>query len=130
MLKSIISVLFFFLLFNLKAVAQQETVQVPASLLLRAVNKAETHVMFKIKDNKLYILDQDRKALYPRNYQAPDYEVFYIFTVDYVRNYIKQAETKKIKLTSDFSGAVTFGDSFSVMTMDAIANPCPPACPK
>ncbi|MGD8782145.1 MAG: hypothetical protein PVH88_24670 [Ignavibacteria bacterium] len=128
MAKSIITVVFLFLLFNSNAAAQQETVKFPARQLLRIVNKAETHVMFNTKDGKLYILDQDRNALYPSSYEAPDEEVFYVYTVDYVVNYVNQAGTKIITFTKDESGVVRLGDGGGEMkTMDLIPE-CPPQC--
>ncbi|MGD8779481.1 MAG: hypothetical protein PVH88_11045 [Ignavibacteria bacterium] len=129
MAKCIITVVFLFLLFNSNTAAQQETVKSPARQLLRIVNKAETHVMFNIKDGKLYILDQDRNALYPNSYEAPDDEVFYVYTVDYVINYVNQAGTKTITFTKDSDGVVTMGNNTSKLSTKRMMIACPPKCP-
>jgi hypothetical protein len=86
--------------------------------------------MFNIKNGKLYILDQDRNALYPGSYKAPDDEVFYVYTVDYVVNYINQAGTKTITFTKDSDGKVLIGDGEgdSAKTMYLFVD-CPPYCP-
>jgi hypothetical protein len=86
--------------------------------------------MFNTKDGKLYILDQDRNALYPNSYEAPDDEVYTVYTVDYVVNYINQAGTKTITFTKDSDGKVFIGDGDgdSAKTMYLFVD-CPPYCP-
>ena len=125
MFKCIITSLFLFLSFSSNAKAQT-SVEVSANVLLNALNHAETHVMFNIKDGELYILDQDRNAIYPANYTAPDNEVYYVYEINQVKNYINQQNTRTIKLTKDGNGAVGFVDDGVTIMM---AFPCPPACP-
>ncbi len=130
MLKSIIAVVFLFLLFNSKVAAQQETIEVPASLLLTAVEKAGTYVMFNVKDNRLHILDQDTKALRLGNEEAPEYGDYTVFTVEQVKNYLQQRRTEKIKFTKDFSGLVTIGDGHGGVLIMDLTPTCPPHCSK
>ncbi|MGD8781252.1 MAG: hypothetical protein PVH88_20095 [Ignavibacteria bacterium] len=126
MLKSSITVLFLFLLFNSNALAQQETVKFPPTQLFRIVDMAETYVMFRIKDSKLYILDQDRKALYPKNYQAPGEEVYTAYTVEYI---LKQAGTKTITFIKGPNDVVRLGSNGDVTIKNIIYMVCPPHCP-
>ncbi|MGD8782451.1 MAG: hypothetical protein PVH88_26280 [Ignavibacteria bacterium] len=125
MLKNIITILFFVLIFNSKAAAQTESVEISAKLLLKIVRQAETHVMFNMKGGRLYVLDQDRNALLPKNYKAPDDEVYYVYSVDDVLNYIKLTMTKKIRFVKNSSGVIMGDDTAKSLVMPPH---CPPQC--
>lgn len=91
-------------------------------LFLKQTDKV---LMFNITDNKLFILGDDRKSIYPANAVVSSKEVFSVYSISLIRELISKGK----------SNTINFEKRHSVLTISngeyllEFAEYCPPICP-
>lgn len=103
-----------------------ESVSFPVRSLQVVLDKADKYVMFNIIDKQLYILDENRTALYPSGSTVDDKQVFYYFSKSIVEgliNFTEKQNNLDIELRKDVL-SITYGEFTLELQML-----CPPYCP-
>ena len=118
--KLIISIILLAIFLTSVSHAQDRDIRLDSKLLQILIQKADTHILLKMKNGSIYALDSKRNTIYPAGYIAPSHEVFYVFDVSYLKSLLANQSNKK-------SIAV---DGNKIMLRISEEMPtCPPHCP-
>ena len=82
-------------------------------------------LMFNINDNKLFILGDGRKPIYPDSVVVSKKEVFRVFSTSLIRELISKGKSDTISFEKRNS-VLTISDGDYLLELAAI---CPPICP-
>lgn len=73
-----------------------DSVVVPESVIKDAFNKTKKHLMFKIKEEKLIILGDERKVIYPEGIIVTKDEVFTVFDLSIIKDLLDKGGKSQI----------------------------------
>ena len=118
--KLIISIMLLAILFSSVSQGQVKDLKIDSKLLQSLIQKADTHILLKIKNGSIYALDSKRNTIYPSGYVAPKDEVFYVFNVDYLKRLLVNRSKEK--------SLVIDGDKI-MLRISEDEPACPPDCP-
>ena len=102
-----------------------DSVVMPLKNFQTLLNETDKYIMFKIVNNSVIILNQDRKVLYPENATVKPEEVFSMYSKSVVEDLISvgDADSVYFQQRKDVL-SITIGN----ITMEVAAF-CPPLCP-
>ncbi len=113
-----------------KAEADQKFGQVLNSVEMNVVqlntllNKSGNYLLFKINEENLYILDENRRPLYPADFTVRPEEVYEIVSISKIQELLNQGQNQQIFFEARKNVySLTNGD----FTLEEIAD-CPPFC--
>jgi len=113
------------------------SIDIPAKDLQEALNNAKDYVLFTIKNNRVVIRDERKKALSKENEYLDDNDVLYIFSKSKVEELLSNAKPriyKGLTTMASTTPVITFERRASVLTLttgDAtleMSLACPPMC--
>ena len=99
--------------------------QIPTEKVLSFLDQTDKVLMFNITDNKLFILGDGRKPIYPVSAIVSSKEVFRVYSTSLIRELISKGK----------SDTINFEERNSVLTITngeyllEFAAYCPPICP-
>lgn len=109
---------------NQKYGAVIDSVEFPIKNLKNWLNQSHDYIMFKIVNNSLIVLDQDRKVIYPTGAKVDTADVFSMYSKSVVEDLISVGDTKAVVFQQrEKVLTVTVGN----VTMEVSAL-CPPFC--
>lgn len=101
-----------------------ESVWISENELSTYIKKCNHYIMFQIKNNKLYILDDKRNVLFPGSITVKDDDVFHLFSKEKLSELIALSSVELIAVEKRGNVlTITKGD----YTLEYSA-PCPPYC--
>lgn len=113
------------------------SIDIPAKDLQNALANAKDYVLISIKNNRVIIRDERKRALSSENISLNDKDVLYIFSKSQVEKFLANAKPRKtnsLSAAASTNPVVTVERRASVLTLTAgettleMAIPCPPMC--
>ena len=99
--------------------------QIPTEKVFSFLDQTDKVLMFNITDNKLFILGDGRKPIYPDSVVVSKKEVFRVFSTSLIRELISKGKSDTISFEKRNS-VLTISDGDYLLELAAI---CPPICP-
>jgi Trp operon repressor len=100
------------------------TKPLPVELLRDLISRTEGYIMFRIEDEKMTVLDDERNILYPDGIMVNPEEVFTVYKTEVVNELLNGNNTNEVEVQQRTEVlTITAGDN--TLEMGAI---CPPFC--
>ena len=101
------------------------SVEIPTSNLKMYTNQSLNVIMFKIMNNDLYILDNNRKVLLPDGYVVKSTEVFSLYSIEIVQQLLNDGNSS-ITYVEKRKDVLTITNGYFTLEYSVL---CPPICP-
>ena len=118
--KLIISIMLLAIFFSSVSQGQDRDLRIDSKLLQSLIQKADSHILLKMKNRSIYALDSKRNTIYPQGYVAPKDEKFYVFNVN---------NLKQLLVTKSREKSLTIDKSIIMLRISEETPVCPPHCP-
>lgn len=103
----------------------RKNIQFSAADLTNLLEKAGENIMFKIKNGKLIILDSKRNVLYPEGEKIDDKEVFNLYSVSMVKQFMDSNKDQEMLDFEEREKAFTISGENLILDL---SSDCPPWC--
>lgn len=101
-----------------------KSIEMPSAQLEDLLKKSGNYVMFKIVEKNLYIIDENRKPLYPGNISVKPDEVFKLLSVSKVFELLKQGQNQQT-FFEERENAFSITNGSYTLEQSSL---CPPFC--
>ncbi|MDO8551021.1 MAG: hypothetical protein Q7S39_12850 [Ignavibacteria bacterium] len=101
-----------------------KSIDLPVNTLLSFTNQTSNHLMFRIQDNQVVILDERRNVLYPAGMQVNSQDVFTVFSVSIINELLSNGSGVLVSIEQRKD---VLSISYGQLTME-VGTLCPPVC--
>lgn len=101
------------------------SVAISSDQLNNLANKTKNYLMFRIFNNNLIILGDNRKVLYPENAVITPQDVFRYFSISLIQKIIKDGNSSMTFIELRNNGIISITNGIYTMEFSA---ECPPFC--
>lgn len=123
------------------------TIKVEKALVEKALARADSYVLFAIKNKRVYVLDEKKIALSERNFSIGKEEVAYMFSTSVVKEFLDKTKGRFLSFeirNNDSSKSINKSENNSTIANDSesiiftitgdeetleMSFICPPICP-
>ena len=101
-----------------------DSVKMDTDQLNTLLSKSGKYLLFKINKGNLYILDENRKPLYPADFSVKPEEVYKIVSISKIKELLNKEQNQKVSFEARKNVYSLTSGNF---TLEEIVN-CPPFC--
>lgn len=102
-----------------------KSIDLPLSTFSNLAGQTSAHLMFRIQDNNVIVLDGQRNVIYPVGTQINSQDVFSVYSVSVINELITNGNETSVSIEQRQN---VLSISYGQMTME-VGGLCPPICP-